>query len=101
LGEERELARRGGWIGRSSGSGRCAGDVGCGIASGKVLDDGGDEPRVGDVCENSKGRPTARAAADIDTEGAPHESRDGRGRAKQDARAESLHPAKAGARTRT
>ena len=78
------MARRGGWIGRSSGSGRCAGDVGCGIASGKVLDDGGDEPRVGDMCENSKGRPTARAAADIDTEGAP----------------QSLHPAKGGARRR-
>ncbi len=82
--EERELARRGEWIGRSSGSGRCAGDVGCGIASGKVLDDAGDEPRVGDVCEDSKGRPTARAAAHIDTEGAP----------------QSLHPAKGGARRR-
>ncbi len=55
-------ARRGARVGKgwrvarlSSGSGRCSSDVGNALASGEVLDDGGDDARVGKVCDDAKG----------------------------------------------
>ena len=68
------------------------------IAAVAMLENPGDERGFGDRGDNTHLCAASSAEPQIDIEHPAHDPRDGGGRAKQEARAESLHPTHRGSR---